>query len=167
MSISLFYGPSGYPGPDIENNTQKASCLLEGTLIKTPYGYKRIESLRVGDNIICHNNNIQRIIKTQKWKCNIENKSDISKRIYKIPSGKQNNTLDLYLSFFHRIFSIDDGWLRKPISLGYKEATNDEITKNKDGTYYIYHIRIENGEKNHLIVNGGCFVESWVDIPDI
>lgn len=174
MSNNLYYGPSGYPGPihavefakqvNALDNTETA-CLLEGTLVKTPTGYRLIENLRLDDYVISHRNINLRVVKTHKWSCNVENKSDVAKRIYKIPAGKQNNTTDLYLTFFHRVFSAGDGWLRKPISLGYKEAADHEISKN--GKYNIYHIRIENGEENHLIVNGGCFVESWIDIPYI
>jgi len=172
MSNCCFYGPSGHPGPILMEQLEKKSpdnietaCLLEGTLVKTPIGYVPIEILRVGDFITSHNKTQHKVIKTHKWTCNIENKSDITNRMYKIPAGKQNNNRDLYLSFFHRVYSASDGWLRKPISLGYKEAADNEISKN--GKYNIYHIRIENGERNHLVVNGGCFVESWVNIPDI
>jgi len=169
MSNCGFYGTSGYPGPilveHVEQKTIETACLLEGTLVKTPLGYVPIEILRVGDFVVSHNKTQHKIIKTHKWACTIENKSDITTRIYKIPAGKQNTNRDLYLSFFHRVYSACDGWLRKPISLGYKEAADSEISNN--GKYNIYHIRIENGEKNHLVVNGGCYVETWVNIPDI
>jgi len=113
-----------------------------------------------------HKNKPVKVTKIGNWKCNINNKSDLSRRIFKIPAGKQNATSDLYLSFFHRIFTPEDGWLRKPISLGFKEAPDSEVTNDPNGRYTIYHIRVEDGERNHLIVNGGCLAESWIEIPD-
>jgi hypothetical protein len=124
-----------------------------------------VESIKVGDYVTSHKNKPVKVTEIGNWRCNINNKSDLTRRIYKIPAGKQNTTSDLYLSFFHRIYTPEDGWLRKPISLGYKEAKDSEVTQRPDGKYSIYHIRVEDGNNNHLIVNGGCFAESWVEIP--
>ena len=44
--------------------------------------------------------------------------------------------------------------------VGLKKA--NEVEYAKDGKYTVYHIQIEDGRRNFLDVNGGCFVESWI-----
>jgi hypothetical protein len=47
-------------------NTDGINCLLEGTLILTPEGYKKIERLRINDTILTHDNLETKVIKVVK-----------------------------------------------------------------------------------------------------
>ena len=138
------------------------ACLLMGTMVKTLNGYIPIETIKVGDTVISHKNTRVKVLEVGKWKCDLKkDRTDLVKRMYKIPAGKYDAETDVYLSHYHRILT-DGYWLRIPKNLGFKEADPAEFAI--DGKYNIYHLRVENGLDNHLVVNGGCAVESWTDI---
>jgi len=136
---------------------EETPCLLEGTLVKTPEGDKRIETLKEGDYIQSQNNKICKITKVGKWPCFYKDRK-ISQIVYKVPAGSMNNKTDLFISHHHR---ISNGFrLLPPHALGFQIATESEITNN--GKYTLYHLKIEQGLINYLVVNGGTRVESWL-----
>lgn len=136
---------------------KETPCLLEGTLVKTPGGDKRIETLKEGDCIQSQNNKICKILKVGKWPCVYKDRKT-SQIVYKVPAGSLNNKTDLFISHHHR---ISNGFrLLPPHALGFQIASEREITNN--GKYTLYHLKIEQGLINYLVVNGGTRVESWL-----
>jgi len=134
-----------------------AACLLKGTLVKTPNGYKPIELFAEGDFVTTHNNHVRRVTKVGKWVCSFKHHT-LEQTVYKVPAGSMQNTTDLYISRNHR---ISNGFrLCNVDKLGFSEALESEITSN--GQYMLYHLQIEQGVTNFLVVNGGCKVESWL-----
>ena len=132
-------------------------CLLEGTTVKTTSGYKPIESIQVGDEVISHLNRVKKVLKVGKWDC-YEKTKTLDQTLYKIPKGKLHAKEDVFLTRQHKI--VYNNWLKYPESVGFKKAKESEYTKN--GKYTVYHVQIEDGRRNFLDVNGGCFVESWI-----
>jgi hypothetical protein len=132
---------------------------LKGTLIKTPNGYVPIEKMKIGDEIVSDDGAIVKVTKIGKWECDANNKYDkldLSKVMYKIPAGEYKCTTPVYISHFHRILAPDK-WLRFAKNLGCKVATASELSES--GLYTIYNLAVE--QDKHLVVNGGCVVESW------
>jgi hypothetical protein len=132
---------------------------LKGTLIKTPNGYVPIEKMKIGDEIVSDDGAIVKVTKIGKWECDANNKYDkldLSKVMYKIPTGEYKCTTPVYISHFHRILAPDK-WLRFAKNLGCKVATASELSES--GLYTIYNLAVE--QDKHLVVNGGCVVESW------
>jgi len=130
-------------------------CLLKGTLVKTPSGWKPIETIREGDKVVAHNRKIVTVIKAGSW----DNTYDGAERaawVYKVPAGKMKTNTDLFISCYHR-FVLPDGSTKIARQMGYPRATKEEISDN----YTLYHLRLEDPENNHLLVNGGCVVECW------
>jgi len=137
-----------------------ASCLLKGTKLLTPDGYRNIEDLKVGDYIVSNLAENISILKIASWTLNWHNNLEIlDSRIYKIPSGKYGTREDTFITGLHRI-RMDDGSLVCLKDLGLSLAEKAEIC-DKHGNYTICHINVENWEKNDLIINGICLVESW------
>ena len=133
-------------------------CLLEGTLVQTPTGYVPIETLHVDDEILSHTNTIRKITKIHRGRCFYKNRN-LEDILYRIPAGTLGAKHDVYLSHYHKI--LHDGKILYPVTLGFQEATYDEITK--DGFYNIYNLAVERGLYSYLVVNGGCIVESWIE----
>jgi hypothetical protein len=134
-----------------------AVCLLKGTLVKTPNGYKPIETFVEGDFVTTHNAQVRRVTKVGKWVCSFKRHMP-EQTVFKVPAGSMQNTTDLYISRNHR---ISNGFrLCNVDKLGFSEALESEITSN--GQYMLYHLQIEQGVTNFLVVNGGCKVESWL-----
>jgi hypothetical protein len=137
-------------------------CLLKGTLVKTPAGWAPIETIQEGDVVMNHNREMKKVIKTDHW----ENEYDTADRaawVYKVPAGKLKASSDLYISCLHR-FVFPDGSTKIARQMGYPRASKEEVCKEeegKEGKYTLYHLRLEDPEKNHLVVNGGCVVECW------
>jgi hypothetical protein len=156
---------SGYIGQyDLFVPASYVSCLLEGTMVWTLGGYVAIESLKVGDSIRTKNYSIA-ITKVGKWKVDLnseKDRSDLSKKMYKIPAGRFGATSDTFISHYHRIlyYTDDDNSSRGydiPTHLGLEVASPVEFAV--DGKYTLYHLQLAIG--NHFVVNGGCMVEAW------
>jgi hypothetical protein len=47
-----------------------------------------------------------------------------------------------------------------PTTLGLEKAREEEFVRN--GNYTLYHLEVENGTFNNLLVNGDCVVDSWI-----
>jgi len=136
-------------------------CLLKGTRVKTPRGYVEIEKIKVGDSIISNLNLSVKVIEVGKWICS-KKSEDLVSKMYKIPAGKLGAKEDVYLSYYHRILINDR--LDLPVNMGLEEVDRNKIVEEDVNRYTVYNLRVEKGENNLLVVNGGCIVESWVEI---
>ena len=130
-------------------------CLLSGTLIGTNRGWVRIDDLLMTDEIINQYGKPVKIQKIGKWLVYWDNRR-FCDRVYKIPRGFYGCNKDTYLTSFHK---VDHGEMIESFKMGLELAKKDEISKYD--RYIIYHVQIENSDKNKLVVNGGCIVESW------
>jgi len=131
------------------------SCLLRGTKVKTPYGYKNIEDLNVGDKVLSHEGIPTNIIKRESWKVRWSQNLARGNVVYKLEKYGRTTYLSAYHKFMddkYQMVAACDGKLKK--------ATKEEIC-DENGEYELHHIQLENHEKNHLIVNGSMIVESW------
>jgi hypothetical protein len=132
-------------------------CLLEGTLVRTPVGFKQIEKFKVGDVILSHCDGVKKVLKVGRWDCRFKD-ATLEQQMYKVPAGSYGATKDTFVSHFHKVG--DGKMLRFPVNLGLRRAAESEFAK--DGLYTLYHLQVENGLYNHLIVNGNCLVDSWI-----
>ena len=132
-------------------------CLLKGTLVKTPHGYKPIEMIKEGDTIVSHCKMVKKVTKVGKWECKYDGHS-LAQTMYKIPSGSYGADKDVYLSHFHKV--SNGKMMLYPTTIGLEKADPTEFVT--DGKYVLYHLQVERGLLNHLVVNGECVVDSWV-----
>ena len=155
------------------------SCLLKGTYILTPNGYKLIETLKDEDNIITHKGTTEKIIKIKKWTVKWNSLQHLDSQMYKIDGTNTKNLLEsqqsnkmklfprrlndlkhpaTYISHWHKVLKDDKLVYTGDINLPY--ATKEEIC-DSDSTYELYHIQINDYKNNHLVINNGIIVESW------
>jgi hypothetical protein len=140
-----------------------ASCLLMGTKILTPDGYKNIEDLKVGDYIVSNLAENVPVLKIGRWSLNWYNNLEIlDSRIYKIPNGLYGTRENTFITGLHKLRK-DDGSLVCVKDLGLPLAEKSEIC-DLQGNYIIHHINVEDWEKNDLVINGICIVESWPSV---
>jgi hypothetical protein len=165
--------------PKDYEETFYVSCLLKGTYILTPNGYKLIETLKSEDNIITHKGTTEKIIKIKKWTVKWNSLQHLDSKMYKIDgtntinllNSQQSNKMKLfpkrlndlkhpatYISHWHKVLKNDKLVYIGNINLPY--ATKEEIC-DPDGTYELYHIQINDYKNNHLVINNGIIVESW------
>lgn len=163
--LYVIQAQSGYIGQyDLYTPYTYVSCLLEGTMVWTLGGYVAIESLKEGDSIRTKNYLIA-VTKVGKWTVDLnseKDRSDLGKKMYKIPAGWYGATSDTFISHYHRIlyYMDEDNSSRGydiPSHLGLEVARPVEFAK--DGKYTLYHLQLAIG--NHFVVNGGCMVEAW------
>jgi len=157
-SVPLFDITLGDPSSEISSTFTlfKVPCVLEGTTVLTPKGYIPIESIKEGDEIFSQFNVPVKVLKVGKWLC--EEKTKTPEQImYKIPKGFLDAKADVFLSKLHKV--VYKGWLRYPATVGLELAQESEYAKN--GKYVLYHLKVEDGRNNYLVVNGGCLIESW------
>jgi hypothetical protein len=126
-------------------------------MVRTPTGYKAIETIQEGDIVISHCGLHKKVLKAGKWLCNYATRT-LEQTIYKIVKGSYGATSDVYISHFHKI--SNGTHMLYPNTLGLKEADPAEYTKH--GAFTLYHLQIEKGRLNHLVVNGNCWVDSWI-----
>lgn len=150
--------PSGFPtlpGFGYNNSTSfmttqttQIPCLLKGTKILTPTGYKLIEHLKIGDLIMTHDNRpvkIKKIMHEDVYAINEMPPLLIRK-------GKFGAFEDLYISRWHCIL-INNKYFVETHKL-----TNIETKYTEFITYY--HIQLENFYTDTLVANGVA-VECW------
>ena len=149
--------PTPTPAPAPTPAPRPQPCLIEGTLVLTPTGYKPIETIQVGDSIISHCKLTKKVLKVGRWVCDYKNRT-LEQTVYKIPSKKYGATKDVYLSHYHK---VSDGTnMLYPKTLGLEVAKESEYVTN--GKFTLYHLQVEKSLLNHLVVNGNCIVDSWV-----
>ena len=132
-------------------------CLLEGTLVRTPNGFKPIEDFKVGDVILSHCDRVKKVLKVGRWDCRFNDKT-LEQQMYKIPKGSYGALRDTFVSHYHKVGH--EKMMLLPTTLRLQKAQESEIAKN--GLYTLYHLQVENGRMNNLIVNGDCMVDSWI-----
>jgi len=145
----------------------QVSCLLKGTKIRTPRGYKNIETLKVGDIVLSHNKKKVKIIKVHKWDIDWNDNMNSASRVYVLENNKNKSYLSAYHKFMNKEY-INSTNKIKIVKNNMVEACNgnlrlarkDEICDRND-MYQLYNIQLENHEVNHLIINDGMIVESW------
>jgi hypothetical protein len=91
-----------------------------------------------------------------------KDRSDLSKKMYKIPAGRFGATSDTFISHYHRsLYYLDEDNSSRGYDisshLGLEVASPVEFAV--DGKYTLYHLQLAIG--NHFVVNGGCMVEAW------
>lgn len=139
------------------------SCLLRGTRVETPNGPVPIEALRTGDTIVNQHGIPIRVKKVAVAKHTFHTTSK-DNHLYKVPKGKYGATSDVYLSRWHCMLGTNR--MVPPEQLGLRPAQPDEYC-DADGVYTVFHIMVEDGANNHLVVNGGCVVESFARCVNI
>jgi Hint domain len=125
------------------------ACLLEGTEILTPNGYKLIESLNIGDEIVTHDGRIKPIISTYIFQTTNNIKP------YKIPKGEYGCIKDLYLSRGHSIL-VDNSEFCWPFKM-------DDLKESEDEHPYtlIYYCLMTDDYLRDTLVANGVAVETW------
>ena len=141
------------------------SCLLEGTIVKTPNGWTPIEKLKTGDYVTNQNGMAVRIKRMTKSRNEYNSKTNSNAMVYRVPVGQMGCTTELYVSKHHKI-QQPDGTLLKAHKLNLELASQKEIC-DRFGRYVLYNLQVENHRENHLQVNGNCIVESWNGINEI
>jgi hypothetical protein len=132
-------------------------CLLKGTRVLTPSGYKNIESLAVNDIISNHYNEPMKVRKISKTVVKWSENPTLDKKVFKTPGYQPT-----YLTGWHRIRRQDGSFLQA-YDCGFPVAKKEEICEHGD-TFTIYHLNVDDWKNNHLVVNGGTVVESWSGI---
>jgi hypothetical protein len=152
-----FGGGGGY-GAGIASNsvlprTVTPPCFVQGTRILTPTGYKRVEELQTGDNILTADN---RIVPIQMYSFTIQ-KATKDTAPYRIPSGALGNLIpqkDIHVSPRHAVKDRKGRW-QIPKYLGTKAI---QYGIGESVTYY--HVECPNYYRDNLIAEG-MEVESY------
>lgn len=112
-------------------------CLLEGTLITTKNGLKKIEEIEIGEKVLTHQGNYKKVLNTFYQGV---------KDIYQLKTHKGNT---LYLTNNHKVFT-NEGWVEvkdlttnhyiKQPKLGYKlddvSVKQDMLSIRNNKNYY-------------------------------
>jgi hypothetical protein len=83
-----------------------------------------------------------------------------NKAIFRVDAGTLGATTPVYLSYWHQV-RCADGVMRPAAASRLPRATKEEICAPASSVYHLYHIAVEDYQTSHLLVNGGCVVESW------
>jgi hypothetical protein len=133
--------PLSGPGP--------VPCFLAGTRILTPMGYKRIEEIESGEQILTSD---RRAVKANVYSFSTETTTENAP--YCIPAGTLGNhspSRDLHLTGNHAIKDSNGVW-QIPKYLAQK---NPEIQQHSVGTIVTYyHLECPNYMKDNLIAEG-------------
>lgn len=125
-------------------------CILEGTLILTPSGYRLIQDLKVGDFICTHDNRHKKIIKIHYANVIHSNKT----QCVIIKKGTFGAIRDLYLSKNHAVLIGDEFIIpnrKMPDMIEYV---------NNISLYKYYSIMTDNYLTDSLIADG-VPIETW------
>jgi hypothetical protein len=133
-------------------------CLVRGSLILTPRGYKKIETLTEGNVIITHRGKPSAILKVSRQLIKWTNTLPSDKIVFRI-----NGKTPIYISAWHKIRQ-QDGRMVEARFCNLPVADPSEYC-DKDGAFEFYHINVANWSENHLVVSDGSqvgvIVESW------
>ena len=129
-------------------------CLFKDTLVLTPKGYIKITKLKKGDKLLTSDKRIVKIINIYKSKIAGTEKS----YPYIIPKksiGKKYPLKETRISRAHLI-NYKNNWIHP--------KKNSHIFKQDTSLDFIeyYHIELENYLTDHLVINGGLVVESFI-----
>ena len=145
----------------VVTSSSMASCLLKGTMVQTDYGLVPIERIREGDYVLNQHGKPVKVRNIGSWTYTYaDSETSEWQQVYKLPKGSFQCDSDTYLSKGHRIVCRNGGFVL-PSNLSLERANPSEICE-KDGTYTLYHLRLERQSgRNHIVVNGNCVVEDW------
>jgi hypothetical protein len=134
---------AGAPQPNIP-------CLTEDTIILTPNGYVKIDSLRKNDFVLTDDNRIIKIVEIFEKivKCTIDTYPCI------VP---KNSIAENYPQ---KDFKISQGHLIKYGNTWILPKNKFKLDTKVDQIKY-YHIQLENYKTDHLVINNGVVVESF------
>jgi len=129
-------------------------CLYKDTLVLTPNGYVCVTDLKIGDYVITSDNRKSRI--KNIYKNIVEGNNKTCPYIIKANSIDNNYPpIDTRISRGHLI-KFNDNWIHPK-----KNAhIFDQDLSLKSVEYY--HIHLENYITDHLVVNNGLIVESYI-----
>jgi len=121
-------------------------CFLAGTPVLTPAGYKPIEEIAEGENVLISDG---RTVKVMRKTANYTFPC-ASNNPYVIPAGQYGATTDIYVSPRHRIQTEN----------GFVEARFLNLQQvDMTAPWLYYNLQVENWFKDHLVV-GGVVTES-------
>jgi len=139
-------------------NMNPASCLLKGTKIRTKIislnCHKKIEDIKVGDDIISHLKVPVKVIKTNNWKLKWSENITKENKVYVL----ENNNTKTFLSAYHRF--MQNNKMIYACNANLRLARKEEICDEND-EYELFHIQVEDHTKHNLLVNNDNIVESW------
>lgn len=126
--------------------------LLKGTKVKTPYGFKNIEDLVVGENLMSHVGVPVKIININSQK--IYNNGKIKQEYYMYTHESNSKIFMSYnIQFQNSQYKLEYAHNLKKVNI-------DDIC-NDAGFYEIYQIHIYDYDKYYLIVNGFLLIKAW------
>jgi hypothetical protein len=139
-------------------NMNPASCLLKGTKVRTKIRslncHKKIEDIKVGDDLISHLKAPVKVIKTNNWKLKWSENISKENKVYVL----ENNDTKTFLSAYHRF--MQNNKMIYACNANLRLARKEEICDEND-EYELYHIQVEDHTKHNLLVNNDIIVESW------
>lgn len=160
-----------------ENTPEPPPCIIKGTFVLTPSGYKTVETLKDNDYVLTHLGEKVKIVKIFKSKV-LPTKKNLPYLIPKNSIRENYPPHDLYVSRRHCICVYANKDIHKNKNVKDKwiipEMYQDYLERNKIKRKFIiqkqyseenrlieyYHILLPNYNTQHLVVNGGCVIES-------
>ena len=133
--------------------TSSIPCILKGTKVSTPDGYKLVEDIESGDKIVTHDGRIIDVIKNQLFRC-INGGENIP---YKILKGTYGAFEDLYISGEHSIL-VDNEFIVCSKIKDINQSIEEEYNLGLILDYYA--INTDDYSKDTIIANG-VNVETW------
>lgn len=144
----------------IEPAGNSVPCLVSGTEVLTQNGYKRIETLNMGDDMIVTSDGRCVPFNIFKWHIDKTDRNNAPYRILAHSFDKNIPSQDMVLSPLHA-FSIGRG--RKVWQIPkYAAAMNRGVVQEGIGLACdYYHIMLPNFYTDNLVIQGGNVVESF------
>ena len=150
-TINSFDGQNILFNPSTESLT--LACVLEGTQILTPDGYRLVQDMKVGDYVLSESDRLIKVERVLKTKVELTEEN----LPYKIPKGCIGATRDLFLSQGHAIKIY--GQFKRPYELGFSRVNLKDMG---DTSLQYYHIQLEGGNRReNTFYADGVLVESY------
>jgi hypothetical protein len=164
MGVSL---GSYYPGGEVGNpvfgdqSPSILACLLKGTILYAKDGSRvPIEFIKEGDTVMTVAGP-KKVLEVGHWVVPWEAKTHMNnKAMFRVEKGTLGAEENVYLSYWHQV-RCADGVMRPAAASRLPRAKKEEICEPGSSVYHLYHVCVEDYATSHLIVNGGCIVESW------
>jgi hypothetical protein len=137
------------------------ACLLKGTILYNEDGSRvPIEFIKEGDTVMTVAGP-KKVLEVGHWVVPWEAKTHMNnKAMFRVEKGTLGAEQPVYLSYWHQV-RCADGVMRPAAASRLPRARKDEICEPGSSVYHLYHVCVEDYANSHLIVNGGCTVESW------